>query len=228
MSSSLFAATSPSCDRSVAYILQGRYDAAIRQLEGAPSTGVSPASTENLRGLALLLKGNTAEALAAFNRALELDAQLTEARMNRGLALLQSGQPAAASAELDRVWNIAGFPRRADAAYHNAIALDRMGRSKEAEQWLDRARSSDPRLDAALLYTGLLRERRKDWQAAGRAYLDYLKKHPESATAMLRFGITAQRAGRSDVARTYLEKVVEKAPQSLEAVEARKYLVLWE
>ena len=45
---------------------------------------------------------------------------------------------------------------------------------------------------------------------------------------MLRFGISAHRAGRYDVARQYLHRVIDTAPQSAEAVEARKYLVMWE
>jgi TolA-binding protein len=45
---------------------------------------------------------------------------------------------------------------------------------------------------------------------------------------MLRFGLAAQKSGRADVAKKYLQAVVAKAPDSLDAVEARKYLVLWE
>jgi TolA-binding protein len=61
-----------------------------------------------------------------------------------------------------------------------------------------------------------------------RDYLAYLKIHPDSVSAMLRIGIVAQRAGRNDVGVAYLRKVIEKAPQSSEAVEARKFLVMWE
>ena len=56
----------------------------------------------------------------------------------------------------------------------------------------------------------------------------YLKAHPDSMIATLRFGIAAQAAGRLEVARTYLQRVIDKAPDSPEAVEARKYLVMWE
>ncbi|HEX8154346.1 MAG TPA: tetratricopeptide repeat protein, partial [Thermoanaerobaculia bacterium] len=96
------------------------------------------------------------------------------------------------------------------------------------EQWLVRALELDPSFDAALLYVGTLRERRGELQLAGRAYLEYLRKHPDSLVAALRFGISAQRAGRADVARKYLQQVIDKAPQSAEAAEARKFLVMWE
>jgi TolA-binding protein len=74
----------------------------------------------------------------------------------------------------------------------------------------------------------MLRERRRDYQRAGRAYLDYLAAHPKSAEAMLRFGMSAHKAGRPDVAKQYLRKTIATAPGSTEALQARKFLVMWE
>ena len=210
------------------YILRGNYDAALRQLDGAKSSGASPADVENLRGLALLLEGRIEEARASFDRALGLQPTLQPARFNRALAFLRSNDPTKAFADLNQIWADEQSPLRADAAYHLGIAADRLGRPAEAETWLDRALTLDPRLDGALMYIGLLREQRSDLQGAGRAYLDYLAAHPESTAAMLRFGLSAQKAGRTDAARTYLQKVIATAPQSEDAIEARKYLVMWE
>lgn len=223
------ASTSSSvCDRSVAYILQGRYDAALQQLEGAKSSGASPAGVANLRGLALLLDGDVPNALASFDRALQLDPSMSEARLNRGVARLRAGKLLDASDDLQTVTNDEHSAFRADAAYHNAIVLDRLGKTEEAERWLGKAMQLDPKLDAALLYLGMLRERRGDLQNAGRAYLAYLKAHPDSVIALLRFGVSAQKAGRADVAKSYLQRVIDLGPNSAEAVEARKYLVMWE
>lgn len=209
-------------------MMRGQYDAALRQLEGAKTSGAAPAEIENLRGLALMMKGELAKSLAAFDRALELQPALVEAKFNRALALLRRGDAANASAEFEAVFANPSFGLRADAAYHNAVALDRLGRAADAEQWLGRARALDPTLDAALLYLGFLKERRGDVQGAGRAYLDYLKAHPRSVSAMLHFAIAAQRAGRAEVAKPYLQRVIETAPSSPEAIEARKFLVMWE
>jgi tetratricopeptide (TPR) repeat protein len=131
-------------------------------------------------------------------------------------------------ADLQMVWAEEHSALRADAAYHLGITADRLGRPAEAETWLDRALTLDPALDGALLYIGALRERRGDLQGAGRAYLDYLRAHPESSTAMLRFGLSAHKAGRFDVARDYLQRVIAAAPESADAIEARKFLVMWE
>lgn len=222
------AATSSACDRSVWYILRGNYDAALRQLEGARTSGASPAEVENLRGLALLLDGDPAKAIASFDKALAIDARLQAARFNRALAHLRSRDDAKAVADLEAVFADEHSSLRGDAAYHLGIAYDRLGRAADAEASLDRALRLDPRLDAALLYLGMLRERRGDLQSAGRAYLDYLERHPDSAAALLRFGMSAHKAGRLDVAKSYLQRVITAAPRSAEAIEARKFLVMWE
>ena len=153
---------------------------------------------------------------------------LAEARFNRAVALLKLQEPVKASVDFEQIAADEKATLRATAAYHNALALDRLGRAAEAETWLSRAIEIDPRFDPAMLYIGVLRERRGDLQGAGRAYLDYLKRNPDSTAAMLRMGISAQRAGRPDVAKTYLQKVIALAPQSAEATEARKFLVMWE
>jgi type IV pilus assembly protein PilF len=212
----------------VQYILRGQYGAALQQLAGVSTTGQSQAEVENLRGLATLLAGDPRKALASFDRALVLAPTLTEARFNRAVALLRSGDAAKASSELETIANDQTSSLRATAAFHNGLALDALKRPADAEKWLLRAMEADPSLTSALLYIGMLRERRNDLQGAGRAYLDYLKQEPESLTAALRFGVSAQRAGRTDVARQYLQRVISKAPESNEAIEARKYLVLWE
>lgn len=175
-----------------------------------------------------MVGGDLTKALASFEEALKLDATLEQARLNRGIALLRDGQIAKAVADLEALANDEHSLVRGDAAYHLAIALDRAGRAAEAEIWLDRAIKLDNDLDAAVLYAGLLRERRGDLQGAGRAYLEYLKKHPDSTTALLRFGVSAHKSGSIDTAKTYLQRVIALAPRSSEAVEARKYLVMWE
>ena len=86
----------------------------------------------------------------------------------------------------------------------------------------------DPSLDEALLFSALLHERRGDVEIAGKSYRTFLDRHPESIVAMLRFAITAQRAGHPDTAVAYLKKVIDAAPRSNEAEEARKFLVMWE
>lgn len=218
----------PACDRAAYYIVLGQYDSALRQLDGARASGNSSAANENLRGVALMMSGHVAESAAVFDGVVRDDPALIEARFNRGVAELKLGQPARASADFEAIANDERSMLRASAAYHNALALDRLGRSAEASEWIDRAIALDNDFDAARLLSGVFRERSGDLTGAARIYLDYLKRHPDSTVAMLRLGVSAQRAGRADVAATYLKRVIAEAPDSIEAVEARKFLVLWE
>ncbi|HUP45599.1 MAG TPA: tetratricopeptide repeat protein [Thermoanaerobaculia bacterium] len=218
-------ATTEACDRAAWYILQGRYGAALQQLEGARSGGSSSADNENLRGLALMMNGEPAKAAEAFGRALELDAGLVEARFNRAVAMLKLGELKKAATEFERISEGA---LAASASYHRALALDRLGDLAGAEAALDRTLAIDPSFAPALLHRGLLHERGGKLEVAVREYLAYLKLHPQSAAAMLRVGVVAQRAGRNDVGIAWLRKVIATSPDSPEAVEARKFLVMWE
>jgi Tfp pilus assembly protein PilF len=144
------------------------------------------------------------------------------------VAFLRLGDYVHASRDFETIWSDPKSPLRARAAYHDALALDAMKRAGDAETWVDRALAADPSLDDALLFSAVLRERRGDVQGAGKAYKSYLDRHPGSIVAMLRFALTAQRAGFTDTARKYLHQVVDTAPSSAEAEEARKFLILWE
>jgi tetratricopeptide (TPR) repeat protein len=209
-------------------ILHGQYSRALTQLEGVPTAGRTEAEQANLRGLALMLGGSEKKSLAEFDTALELQPSMSEAHLNRGIAFLRLGDYVHASRDFETVWSDPKSRLRARAAYHDALALDAMKRPADAETWIERALQTDPALDDALLYSAVLRERRGDWQGAGKAYKSYLDRHPGSIIAMLRFALTAQRAGFTDTARKYLQQVVDAAPSSPEAEEARKFLIMWE
>jgi len=171
-----------------------------------------------------MLNGEVQGSLPVFERALPLP----EARFNRAVALLKLAKYAEASAEFEKIYADPKSSLRASAAYHDALALDALGKPNDAITWFSRALEADPKFDSALLYLGVIRERLGDLQGAGKAYKQFLERHPESVVAMLRFGVAAQRAGRPDAARKYFEKIIAAAPSSAEATEARMYLEMWE
>jgi tetratricopeptide (TPR) repeat protein len=224
----LVAATAPGCDPTMYYLMRGDYDRALRHLEAVATAGGSEAERENLRGLTLLLSGKTAAALESFDRALVLQPSLSQARFNRSIALIKTRDYAQASKELEKVYSDTSSPLRASAAYHNALALEMAGEDAQAERWAAEARALDPKHDAATLLHGVLLERRRDFQGAGKAYRDFLGRNPDSIVGLLRFGVAAHRAGFTDTAVKYLRRVIELAPHSFESVEARKFLVMWE
>lgn len=208
----------------VASLLRGQPAAALKQLGGVKSTGTTAPELDNLRGLALMMNGDAKGALALFEKALPLP----EARFNRAVALLKLTKYAEASTELEKIYADPNSPLRASAAYHDALALDALGKTNDSLTWLGRALDLDPNFDSALFYSGIIRERLGDLQGAGKAYKQFLDRHPESIVAMLRFGIAAQRAGHPEVARRYFDKIIAAVPSSAEAAEARMYLEMWE
>lgn len=175
-----------------------------------------------------MMSGDVKQSIAVFDTVIASDPTAVEARFNRAVALLKLGENARASAEFEKIALDEHNMLRAPAAYHDALALDRLGRLADAQTWADRAIALDNHFDAAFLLSGSLSERRGDVETAARSYLTYLRRHPDSTVAMLRLGVCAHRAGRQDVAQTYLKKVIGAAPDSAEAAEARKFLVMWE
>jgi Tfp pilus assembly protein PilF len=119
-------------------------------------------------------------------------------------------------------------PLKARAAFHRALCAQATGNLDVAERLLRTAIAADADFVDAYLVLGTVLEARGKFEDAGQAYKEVLRSRPDSLIAMLRFGISAMRAGFTDTATTYLHRVVDTAPQSLEAVEAEKYLVLME
>lgn len=195
------------------------------QLKSAPSD--SPAADQNIRGVALLLKDDPAQAVTAFRKALELDPALIQARFNLGVALLRTKNLIEARQELNRVYKDAE-PLRPFAAFYLGIVEMRSGKAAAAADWLEKCVATDPENADALLLLGRVREGQGDFQAAGRAYKDFLRLRPDSPAGHLRFGMAAFRSGKIDTAKRYLQHAIDLAPSSLEAAEARKFLVIWQ
>lgn len=175
------------------------------------------------------MNGKLSDALATFDRVLQTDPDFHEARFNRGIVLLKQRAFADAAAMFKRVHAAAATAElKARAAYHHALAEDGRNDLAAAVIWLDHALEADSSLSEAKLYRGVLLERQREFVEAGEAYRDYLVDEPKSVVAKLRFGVVAHRAGFPETAKRYLEMVIDQAPQSLEAAEARKFLVMWE
>lgn len=177
-----------------------------------------------------MMEGRLAESLESFDIAIVNDGEAVEPRLNRAIVLIRMGEFADAGAELEAAWKFEGTSPllRSRIAYHRALAADREGKLEMASEWLDRARSADPDAPDPILYSGVVLERRQKFEEAGKHYKRYLELHPESLVAMLRFGISAHRAGYRDLARRYLREVSARSPSGLEGLEARKFLIMWD
>lgn len=217
----------PDCSVGAAYLARGDVDRALKSLAGVRA-GRGSQADQNAKGLALLLAGRDAEAIAIFEALVKSDPAFVEARFNRGVALLRSKKFDEGAADFAWVMGLPDHELRASAAFHRAICDESAGRRADAVRNLNVAIALDPELVDAHLYLGIILEKQGDCETAGRQYLEVLSRRPESLTALLRFGICAHRKGFRDTAISYLRRVVEAAPASAEAMEAQKYLVMLE
>jgi tetratricopeptide (TPR) repeat protein len=218
---------SPECNLGAYYLSRGMYPEALRALSGVKSNAKGEADERNLKGVALLLAGKPADAAQLFDKLRHDDPTFVEARLNLAVAWIKLKRFADASTLLDAVYQESAA-LKATAAFHHAIADDGRGDLPSAEIWIRRAVEADPSLYDANLYLGSILEREKRFEDAGKQYQTYLQKYPESVVATLRFGVSALRAGFRETGVKYLRRVVELSPRSPEAIEAQKYLVLWE
>jgi len=209
------------------YLAHGDLTRALRALEGAKG-GAGDLSEANLKGLALLLSDRLEEAKVQFDAILKRDPNFIQARFNRGLTLLRMGDAPGAVVEFEKVWQSDEAALRPAAAFHIALAEQSRERFAEAEKWLDEAIRVKPDFAEAHLVRGTILERTKRFEQAGRAYKEVLRIQPKSVIALLRFGVSAWRAGFRETAITSLRQVESVAPGSREALEARKYLLIME
>jgi tetratricopeptide (TPR) repeat protein len=207
--------------------VHGDYANAVQRLDGVISTTSSDAAAINLRGVAEMMAGHLEEAKRTFDAAIARDPEMPEPRFNRGVVLLKQGRPAEAGAAFAWVYEKAPGLKAA-AAYHHALADESDGKLADARSWLDRALGANADYDDAIVARGLVHEKLGEYAEAAVDYRKYLDRHADSIVATLRFGVVAHAAGHPDIAIRYLRKVVAAAPDSPEAAEATKFLVMWE
>lgn len=229
--SSALAQEVPFCHPGIRQLLQGDIAGAARTLQ--PTAAESAAADDDLssllaRGITALLEKRTADATELLDRAVALRPQSDAARFNRGLARLAAGELEGSAADFEAVASLDASPLAARAGYHRALIAARAARWADAERWSRVALHHDPLLPDARLMLGYALERQSKWADAGQEYKTFIADYPSASWAMVRFGVTALRAGFPDTARAWLRRASQADPGSLEAAEARKYLVMLE
>jgi tetratricopeptide (TPR) repeat protein len=199
------------------------YHGAVLLLREAVVEGLAYADAFNLLGLSLALIGRQADAVDAFDRALELNPRYVEAHLNRAVVLTDMGRVEEASfgfAEAER-WggpDESGFPAMVANRLANAHAG--LGHEYRAAGGLDEAIAQYERAltlrpgfaDIRLSLARALLERGRTAEAAD-ALDQVLRARPEWLDAMLLRGLTAYLQGDLEGADTVWARASERHPE---------------
>src|SRR5258706_8908352 len=154
---------------------QGKYPQAVQKLRTATSLLASNAQAWNYLGLACHHAGEAAEAEKAYQRALALDHDLTEAHYNLGCLWLAQNKPDAARTEL-----MAFTLRRAN----SAEGLLQLGAAQL------RSAELEPTMQA----------RSRELVAAEKSFADALRLNPKNAEGLNGLGLVRLQRGRASEA----------------------------
>jgi tetratricopeptide (TPR) repeat protein len=171
-------------------IEQGKYAEAIEKLETATSILTTNAQAWNYLGLALHYGGRPAEAEKAYQRALVLDHDLSEAHYNLGCLWLEQNRPDHAKTELTAFTLRRG--NSLDALLRLGSAQLRSSDLAGAEKSFDDALRLLPENPDALNGLGLSRISRHRAPEAAQFFTRALKQRPGYAPALLNLAIVHQ------------------------------------
>lgn len=143
---------------------------------------LSPAQKEVENGRALLAKGDTSAAKAAFDRAVILEPNSPEALDGRGYALLLLNDDAGAQRDIIRALEL----RRnfADGRYHLGLFYLKRGLLTAAITQLDNALALDPKIAGAYVAKGQALEAQARSAESIRSYDEALKIEPANSVAL--------------------------------------------
>ena len=160
---------------------QGRHADALRAVARARSHGGASTNLDNAEGLAARALGQTAQAIAAFQAALEIEPGFAEARANLGLCLVDAGRVREGAAECRRA--AAEAPHSATAFTNLGVALSALGDAKGAEAACRTAVANAPHaLEARRNLARLLTER-GDLEGAAEELSALLSRAPDDPIA---------------------------------------------
>ncbi|MCP4900520.1 MAG: tetratricopeptide repeat protein [bacterium] len=203
---------------------QGMYPEALKKFETADKHQPGNPTNHNMIGLCHLRLNRPEDALAAFDRAMNLVPSFTDARNNRGTAYLALQQYNLAVVDFLAVLTDTTYPHRSAVFYNLGVTYQRSGQTGAAEEnFLKAATSSSPVYEAFLRLAEIAQESGRPESAIG-LLEEATVKFPDRLQADLALGRLLIQMDREDEARPHLDKVIHGDPNSENARQARALL----
>lgn len=153
------------------------------------------------------------QALAAFRRALEREADHIEALYYAGIAYMAQERPAEALPFLERARQKS--PGEPSVAFQLGLAYFALNQYEQAGRVLEEVFAKEPSLDALGYYVGFLRYRKQDYQGALRAFRAGRTADPRIAQlTRLYTGLSLSALGLSAQAAAEVEQALRLLPAS--------------
>ncbi len=206
-----------------ALLAEGKADAALAKYKAAIKVQPANPTAHNLHGLALLQLRRPTEALESFNRALTLAPTYSDARNNRGVAYMQLGQASMAESDFLIVLGDRTYANRAGVFYNLGSLYLGRGNLQAAEENLKRAAVPAGPVEAYLALAEV-QEKLGKLESAESALRDAMARAPERPDIPLQLGRLLEAGGRAEEAHALYRKVINLAPDSPHATEARARL----
>lgn len=167
------------------------------------------------KGTSLSNLGRTKEALACFDKALEILPRFDAAWLNKGVMLFKDGRTQEALKCYDQAIEI--NPNSPAAWYNRGIAYQKNEKLEDALACYDRTLELDPLNEATWLNKGVLLRKLLRAQEAVECYDRILALNPNSAVAWHNRGFALRQLGRSQDELECYRRAVEINPRFLEA-----------
>ncbi|MEB3275301.1 MAG: tetratricopeptide repeat protein [Prochlorothrix sp.] len=184
--------------------------------QGRPQGATNAAAEWLERGIEHITQGQIEPAIAAFQRAISLNPNLTPAHYNLGLAYRQTGQLQNAINSFYQATRT--DPSFALAASNLGAALLEGGNLEESSYFLRRAIELEPGLGLAHYNLGLLQQKQGRWAGAVRSLREATRLSPAAPEPFYQLGLSYQQQNQLQAAQQAFEQAIALTSRYAEAL----------
>ena len=206
-----------------ALVAEGKVAEGLARLRAAVKLQPANPTIHNLIGQAELRRRDNVRALEAFNQALALAPTYTDARNNRGATYVALGQLSLAEADFLTALSDNLYANRTSVYYNLGAVHVARGNLAAAEENLRRAATPAGPAEAFVLL-GQVQQRLEKADLAESSFRAAIDKAPERVDVLMLLAAQLESTARKDEARALYRRVIEMAPGSPEATQARSLL----